>query len=251
MINALLLDLDGTLLDIDFRNFMQEYLAGTASYFADDIPPDVFQRQLLASTGAMLFNDEPGRTVLDAFFHDFGGKVPLPEDAATRFETYYEQDFPKLSKWGRPAPGARQLVDAALAKDLIVVVATAPLFPEIAIRERLRWAGLDDVPFRLVTTSETMHRSKPTPGYYEEIARRIDISPEGCFMIGDETVMDGAAAVAGMHVAFVGPEKVSNSDHWLQQFPDTERIRAEVANRPRLADMKAVHEHLRAIGVLD
>lgn len=250
MVNALLLDLDGTLLDIDFRNFMGEYLAGTASRFADHMPEETFQQQLLASTGAMLFNDDPNKTVLEAFLHDFGKNAPLPPDAMERFEAYYEQDFPKLRKWGRPVPGARDLVDAALAKDLIVVVATAPLFPEIAIRERLRWAGLDGMPFRLLTTSEKMRRSKPTPAYYEEIARYIDVPPERCYMVGDEAIMDGAAIVTGMSVVFVGPEKPSNSEHWLRQFPDTERIRNEAAHRPRFPDLKAVHRHLRAKGVL-
>src|SRR5690625_5037626 len=81
LVNALLLDLDGTLLDIDFRNFMGEYLAGTASRFADHMPEETFQQQLLASTGAMLFNDDPNKTVLEAFLHDFGKNAPLPPDA--------------------------------------------------------------------------------------------------------------------------------------------------------------------------
>lgn len=250
MTKALLLDLDGTLLDIQFDHFMRDYLTGTSSYFSDVIPPEKFQQQLLASTGAMLFNDDPKRSVEEAFFEDFGSALPLPDDATERFETFYEQDFPALSKWGKPMPGARDLIEAALAKDLPVVIATAPLFPESAIRERLRWAGVEDLPFRLLTTSDTMRRSKPHPEYYVEIAQRIGIPTDNCFMIGDETVMDGAAATAGMRVAFVGPEKPSSSRHWLDRFKDGEKIRAKAALSPRFPDLAAVHEHLRELNVL-
>ena len=45
MVKALLCDLDGTLLDIDFNGFMREYLTDVSRRFADCIPPERFQRQ--------------------------------------------------------------------------------------------------------------------------------------------------------------------------------------------------------------
>lgn len=247
---ALLLDLDGTLLDLNFEAFFQDYLAGTAAAFADKIAPETFQRQLIASTGAMLFNDDPDLTVEEAFFRDFGSVVPLPDDAAERFERFYENEFPALGKWGKPMPGARELIEGALERGLQVVIATAPLFPETAIRERLRWAGLHDLPYRFITSSTVMRRSKPSPGYYEEIAERIGVAPEQCFMVGDESIMDGAAIAAGMDAAFVGPEKPSSSRHWLARFSQRDAIAALAAARPRLPDLQAVHRHLQGVGVL-
>lgn len=249
MFKALLLDMDGTLLDINFSDFMGEYLAGISARFADKIQPEQFEQQLLASTGAMLFNKSE-RTVEEAFLHDFNASLPLPDDAVERFEAYYEEDFPLLGKWGQPVAGARELIEAALAKGLPVVIATAPLFPEPAIMERLRWAGLADLPYHMVTTSTTMRRSKPTPQYYEEIAERIGVPPSQCFMVGDETVMDGAAAKAGMSVAFVGPEKSSANAYWLDRYAETPAIREKALEFPRLPDLAAVHEHLRSHGML-
>lgn len=246
-IEAILFDLDGTLLDIDFGSFMNEYVSTMAGHFADEIPPDDFRRQLFQSTRAMIFNDRPGRTILDAFLEDFGAALPLPDDAIARFERYYETDFRRLERWGQPHAGGRELVEAALARDLIVVVATAPFFPKVAVRERLRWAGVSDLPFHFMTTSEIMTRSKPFPEYYMEIAERIDVAPEQCLMIGDEPLMDGVAARAGMHVALVGPDKPSFSEPWLSDSRLADYTPEDLARFP---DLPALHRHLADQGIL-
>lgn len=246
-IEALLLDLDGTLLDIDFRSFMDEYVTTMAAKFTDVIPVDVFRQQLFESTRAMIFNAEPNRTTLEAFLADFSAHVPLPDDAMERFNDFYETEFPLLGRWGKPAPGSRQLVEAALEKELRVVVATAPFFPEVAVRERLRWAGLADASFHFITSSDKMTRSKPFPEFFLETADRIGVAPEACVMVGDEAVMDGAAAQAGMHVAIVGPDKPSFTGPWLDEKM---LARAETAELPRYADLVAVHEDLTARGIL-
>lgn len=246
-VKALLLDLDGTLLDIDFHAFLDEYAATVAARFTDVAPVDVVKRQLFLSTRAMIFNDRPGRTTLQAFLEDFNAVIPLPDDAMARFEDYYLTEFPRLGKWGRPSPGGRELVDAALKRGLRVVLATAPFFPEIAVRERLRWAGFPDMPFHFITSSDKMTRSKPFPEFFLEIAECIGVAPENCLMVGDEAVMDGAAVKAGMQVALVGPEKPSYSGPWLDEktLAEGERLRL-----PRYPDLPTLHRELTARGVL-
>lgn len=249
MVKALLSDLDGTLLDIDFHGFMRDYVVGVSRYFADCIPPEQFQRELVASIEAMILNNVPNRTVLQAFMDTFSQRLPLPDDAMDRFYAYYETEFPRLAGYGRPVPGARELLEAALRRGLTLVVATAPFYPERPIRERLRWAGLDDLPIRLITSSEVMHRSKPFREYYLEIAERIGVAPEECLMVGDETVMDGSAAQAGMHVALVGPEKESHTARYLQD-PNVRRL-LEPGNvqLPRYPDLVALHAYLERTGI--
>jgi len=246
-IKALLFDLDGTLLDIDFRSFLDEYATTVAQRFADVAPVDVFKRQLFLSTRAMIFNDKPGRTTLQAFLDDFTAALPLPDDAVSRFVDYYLTEFPRLRKWSRPSPGGRELVEAGLRRGLLVVLATAPFFPEIAVRERLRWAGLGDTPFHFITSSDKMTRSKPFPEFFLEVASHIGVAPEHCLMVGDETVMDGAAVKAGMQVALIGPEKPSYSDPWLDKALLEESARL---NLPRYPDLPALHRELAARGVL-
>ena len=57
-----------------------------------------------------------------------------------------------------------------------VVIATNPLFPEIATLKRIRWAGLGDYvnKIELITHGEDFSTSKPDIAYYQEILDKID-----------------------------------------------------------------------------
>jgi hypothetical protein len=56
-----------------------------------------------------------------------------------------------MSRLVRPVPGARALPIALSGSATELVLATNPVFFLGAIRARMRWAGLDGVPFALVT----------------------------------------------------------------------------------------------------
>ena len=62
----------------------------------------------------------------------------------------------------------------------------------------MRWAGLADVPFALVTGAELMRWTKPHPGYYRQILALTGRRPEQCLMVGDDPRMDMAAKEAGI-----------------------------------------------------
>lgn len=66
-------------------------------------------------------------------------------------------------------------------------------------------------------------------------------------MIGDEAVMDGTAARAGMRVALVGPDKPSFSEPWLANTPFAGAVDVEL---PRYPDLLVLREQLAAQGVL-
>ena len=67
----------------------------------------------------------------------------------------------------------------AFASGYQVVIATAPLFPLLAIQERLRWAEIDECPFTLITSMETSHFAKPHPEYLAEILARLELGRLG------------------------------------------------------------------------
>ncbi|MGD2105208.1 MAG: HAD hydrolase-like protein, partial [Anaerolineae bacterium] len=72
------------------------------------------------------------------------------------------------------------------------VVATNPMFPRVAVEQRLAWAGVraDEIDYALVTTYENMHATKAHASYYQEILERLDRRPEECLMVGDSWDMD-------------------------------------------------------------
>ena len=72
-----------------------------------------------------------------------------------------------------------------------------------AIEARIRWAGLEDVPFRFVSAAENMHACKPHPEYFLEVLERIGRKSAECVMVGDDPVKDMPAARVGITTFFV------------------------------------------------
>ena len=84
-----------------------------------------------------------------------------------------------------------------------MVVATNPVFPLQAIRERLRWGGFGDTEFTLITSYENMHFCKPRRQYYKEILRMLGRKPAECWMIGNDVGEDLVAGELGISTFLV------------------------------------------------
>lgn len=202
-LKAVFFDLDGTLLDVDMTAFLPQYLALVSRRVADLTPPEQFVAHLLRATNAMVAND--GEATNDAVFWAAFGPLTGRSRAEWEpiFSSFYAQDFPKLKQLAQPCPGARRVVETALAQGLEVVIATNPVFPETAIHQRMAWAGLADLPFRWVTTYENSRFCKPNVRYFEALAAEVGHAPEECLVVGDED-MDMVAAHVG-HPTFLTP----------------------------------------------
>lgn len=199
MIKALLFDLDGTLLDVDMEVFLPAYLKRLAPRVAQVMDPKRFVADLLASTKVMILNDDPNRTNEDTFWSDFFCRTRLdPEEWRPVFDDFYRTDFHQLRSLTAPRPAARPLLEAAVERGYEVVLATNPVFPRVAIEARLAWGNLEGLPFRLVTSYEVMHFSKPNPRYFAEILEMIGRPPEECVMIGNDATEDMVACRVGL-----------------------------------------------------
>lgn len=199
MFKTLLFDLDGTLLPVDRDEFIKRYLESVARFFAQRCEPAVFTEKLLQSTRVMMMNDQPEKTNAEVFWNDFTQRLGLSrEEILPLFKEYYSNHYPALRRYTRPEPIARQIVDMAVAKGREMVIATNPVFPETAIRQRMEWADIDHLPFRMVTTYENTHFCKPHPEYYAEILRELDRHPRDCLMIGNDVQEDLAASRLGI-----------------------------------------------------
>jgi FMN phosphatase YigB (HAD superfamily) len=193
MVKALLLDLDGTLLENSMDIFVPAYLKALGAFLKDHIKPERLVAELLRATQVMAANDGGGATneeVFAAAFYPAIGKDRASFEPVIR--RFYAEEFPKLRALTRPAPEARTLVSWAFERGLQVAVATNPLFPRTAIEQRLQWAGVgvDDFPYALVTTYEIMRASKQNDAYYREILEGLGRAPEDCFMVGDDWAWD-------------------------------------------------------------
>lgn len=219
MIHAVLFDLDGTLLHVDTREFIEAYTRLLAKWFADRVEPGRFVRQLTEATRAMMNNRDPSRTNREVFAQAFYGPLGLTEaSAADHLAEFYAREYPTLQALTHSDPTARHAVLAALDRGLQAVLATNPIFPETAIRQRMAWAGVADLPFARVTHYENSHFCKPHLEYFLEVCTTIDRRPTECLMVGNDTDEDVAVRSVGIRSYLV-------TDHLIN--PRRQPLRAD------------------------
>ena len=217
MIHAILFDLDDTLLDNGMEQFVPAYLAALSQYMADLFPAETFVRHLLRATEEMTINTDPHRTNMEVFDATFFPALGYTRaELEPRFEHFYAVHFPQLRRLTHPRPSARPVMDWVFAHGFQVAIATNPLFPRAAIEQRLEWAGVpaSEFPYRLITSYENMHATKPHRAYYLEIARQLGQQPETCLVVGDDWAMDIRPAMAsGMSAYWIAaPDQPSPAE---------------------------------------
>ncbi|MBQ9766923.1 MAG: HAD-IA family hydrolase [Lachnospiraceae bacterium] len=200
-VKAVLFDLDGMLLPMDYDGFLKCYFGNLAKRLAKyGYDPDTLVKNIWTGTGAMVKNDGScmNETRFWDVFADIYGVNVLQDKVL--FDDFYREDFVKAKEACGFEPMAKEVVEEVKRKGLVAVLATNPIFPMIATRQRMEWAGLSAEDFKLCTTYENIGYSKPNPAYYTEIAKRIGVAPEECLMVGNDVSEDMVAAKVGMQV---------------------------------------------------
>jgi HAD superfamily hydrolase (TIGR01549 family) len=208
---AILFDLDGTLLDTDMNVFLPHYFQALATYIAHLIPSDRFMPCLMHASETMMTNDgrDTNQEVFAQAFYPCLGHTR--QELEPCFTDFYAEEYPKLRRYTRRKPTARMVVQVAFDQGYDVVIATNPLFPLAAIEQRLEWAGVAGFPYHLVTAYENSRAAKPNLLYYEQILESIHQPAKACLMVGDED-MDMVAARLGC-ATFLVPSARTELDH--------------------------------------
>jgi FMN phosphatase YigB (HAD superfamily) len=219
MPKALLFDLDGTLLPLEFNEFIPEYFSALSKKFRHIFPGGDLPGLITVSTDAMVYNDGT-RSNSDAFWADFASRTGMKrESLEPLFEEFYQSDFGLLGNGVGSWPEAARVVDDVIAAGAITVLATNPVFPRLAVEHRLGWAGLDPSRFDLITDYENMNYAKPNPGYYKQISKYIGVPVGDCLMIGNDVGLDLAPArAAGMQTFMVINDYSVNEDGFEADF---------------------------------
>jgi HAD superfamily hydrolase (TIGR01549 family) len=146
-----------------------------------------------------MLSNEGSTTNKEKFLSFFQEKTGMTEEEIWEiFLHFYQTDYNHLQKITKPIEGAQTFMEAAKDNGYKLVIATQPVFPEIAIRKRLSWAGVDHMPYELITDIETMRASKPNPAYFRQILNLLGTENDKCLMVGNDVEMDMAAGSVGI-----------------------------------------------------
>ena len=211
-IKVVLFDLDGTLLPMDQDVFIKTYFGLLAKRLAPlGYAPEGLVKAIWAGTAEMVKN-RGEKTNEEVFWDKFaeiygeGARAHLPE-----FDKFYQEDFGKVQvSTGFNADAARA-VSKIKKLGLRVALATNPIFPAVATKQRIAWAGLSPDDFELYTTYENSCHSKPNLAYYKDVTAALGVSPEDCLMVGNDVDEDMVARELGMKV-FLIPDCIINKE---------------------------------------
>lgn len=222
MITTLFFDLDGTLLQMDEEAFIPLYFKSISAYMGQfGLNGEKLLKTIAKGTKAMFANDGSmtneerfWTTTADAF-------DPQLRTYEDKFTKYYQTQFDECIAVCQKVPHAEELVKHAKALGFRIVCASNPVFPKVAMRQRLKWAGIDPDLFDWITSYDTSSFSKSDPRFFGDTCTRLGLKPEECLMLGNNPVEDANSAKAGLHF-----QLVSNFDY----APVYERLEKEAAN---------------------
>ncbi|MCM1368304.1 MAG: HAD family hydrolase [Roseburia sp.] len=210
---AVFFDLDGTLLPMDQEVFTRGYFRELTKCVA---PHGYDPKQLVdavwKSTAAMVRNDGKASNY-DVFWRTFSGIYGKKAYSDIQyFDAFYENEFNTVKELCGHNAQAAETVRFLKSRGITLVLASNPIFPAVAQRARMRWAGIDPEDFAYITSYENSHYCKPDPKYYSEILSVVGLSASDCVMVGNDAVEDTAAESVGISM-FMLTDCLINGDN--------------------------------------
>lgn len=219
-LKAVLFDLDGTLLPMDQEKFLKLYFRGLAAKLAPyGYEPQKLIDNVWAGTAAMIKNDG-SKTNEEAFWAKFAESYgeECRKDKPI-FDSFYHHEFILTKDACGFNAASKEIVDFLKAEGKTLILATNPLFPAVATKNRIAWAGLSPDDFTLYTTYENSSYCKPNPKYYTEILEKTGLNPEECLMVGNDVAEDMVAETLGMKVFLLTDCLLNKTEEDISRFP--------------------------------
>ncbi len=221
MIKAILFDLDGTLLPMDQDTFVKAYFKGLAGCVLPyGYKPEELVKFIWGGISAMVANDGSvtNEEIFWKAFVNVYGESALED--RKYFDEYYKNDFDKVKDACGFNPRVKPFIDRLKTKGVKLALATNPLFPQVATKARIGWAGLEPEDFLLYTTYETSRHCKPNPDYYNDILQELGLSGEECIMVGNDVAEDMVAEKLGMKVFLLTDCLINKTGRDISGYPN-------------------------------
>ena len=220
MIKAVFFDLDGTLLPLDEKKFIDVYFKLLCRRMVDyGFEPNLLSKVIWEGTMAMFKND--GSVSNEEVFWDLFEKYYGKEKRLNKeiFDEFYTNEFKQVKVCCEENEKAKNIIDFCHKNNLITVLSTNPLFPRPGTLTRMSFIGLKEEDFDYVTTYENSRYCKPNPKYFIELLNKYNLKPEEVIVFGNNTLEDGECSLAcGMKCYIVGDKYVIEHEKTIHEF---------------------------------
>lgn len=218
-LDTFLFDLDGTLLSMPSQEkFLEVYFGALKKKLAPYGNINILTKTVFIGIEAMINNDGT-MTNEERFWSTC--KNLLGEgssDMVPVFMDFYQNEF-QLSKSATGAvPLAKECVHLLKEKGYNLVLATNPLFPQVATYSRIGWADLSTDDFIHITTYENSTFCKPNLKYYEEILRIVHKRPDQCIMVGNDVKEDMCVKALGMDTFLLKDNIINREEADISEY---------------------------------
>ena len=204
---------------MDLDVFIKHYFGGLAKKFAaNGYDPDKLIKAIWSGVAAMQ-NDQTKineESFWDCIYGVFGEGL---KNDLHLFDEFYSTDFDKLQAVCGHNENAAKIIELLKGKSVKIILATNPVFPAIATKKRMAWAGLNPDDFALVTTYENSRTIKPNLNYYQEILDKFELSPEECIMVGNDVDDDMVSVTLGIKVFLLTDCLINKSGVDISRYP--------------------------------
>ena len=214
--DAILFDLDGTVLPMDIDYFVKSYFKVLAAKHGYD--PEAGIQALQVGTKAMVKNDG-SKTNEQAFWDKFFELITPRDDTKAIFESFYKNEFETVSELFPPNPLVPDVIQISRRYADRIILATNPLFPYFATESRIRWAGLEVNDFEMYTSYEDYHYCKPNVNYYAELFERAGLDAKKCLMVGNDAKEDTVVNELGTEVYLITDYLLNRENRDISDIP--------------------------------
>lgn len=188
MLNALIFDLDGVIVDTEPMHFESDRM--TASDYGFRMPDELFAAYIGVSSPDMW-----------AELIDHYGIPDTVENVVARLNAHKDELLAEMEL--APIPGIRELLAEAAGAGMKIGLASSS--PRRFIEAMLDNLGITDC-FGAVVSGQEVERGKPAPDVFLRAAELLGVAPGDCLVIEDACQGVRAAKAAGMRcIGFANP----------------------------------------------
>jgi len=209
-----LFDLDDTILNLNWDETSKVHYGSLAEYHAKTMPKEEVVKYVFLSYRYMVeVVDE--RTNKNRFYDKMAELSGVDKDILLASEDgFYMNEFDRIKELTAPMEDMVKAVRSLYEKGFSLVLATNPVFPDLAVKKRIVWAGLEEKMFKKITYFESSKACKPNKEYYQQLIDELKLVPSECVMVGNDRKEDMMAAEFGMEAILITDRVIESDDEF-------------------------------------